>query len=137
MALDAKTFTWLGVVAAFAGLWLKERRDNRKDAQEAARAKRAALRATFGPKALTIRNEGQAPARSIALTLNGAPAAESPLFKGPRAEQLSTIGPIAPGMSVPLTIVTWDGMPRQYDVGLTWDDDSGERGSWKFRLTIP
>jgi hypothetical protein len=134
----------LAVVVAIIVGWAAISRNRRIDVRESARdrermalAKCAALKATFGPKALTIHNDGPASARSIALTLNGEPAAKSTLFGGVRAEQLANIGPIAPGGSVPLTIVTWDGMPRQYDVGLTWDDDSGERGSWKFRLTIP
>jgi hypothetical protein len=96
-------------------------------------AKRGALRATFGPRALIIRNEGQASARSVTLTLNGVPAAEADLFRG-RQVQIATI---AAGASVSFPFVVWDGMPRQHDVVVTWDDESGERGSWESGLSIP
>lgn len=94
---------------------------------------RAVLRKTDrGSWRLFVLNTGEGTARNVTLTLDGKPLLEHDVV--PRGEQeAKTIGP---GSDVSYCMAISRGCHPPFEFEATWDDDSGQRGTYGTTLTF-
>jgi hypothetical protein len=100
-----------------------ERREESKRLAASAQLFVAIVRPKATRTELQIQNVGQAPARGLDLTIDGAPGAACP-FVWPSDRALVPVSVLAPGARIGLGLTTFDGSPSVLHVALTWHDDS-------------
>jgi hypothetical protein len=110
------------------------RLEQARERDRLASATRAVPRAQLATKesvVLLVSNESDVDARSVRITLDGEPVERHGLFRAPPS--LDVLGP---GASVNLRMLTYDGMPHSYRIGLSWEDRSSVPGEWASDLTV-
>ncbi|HMI57888.1 MAG TPA: hypothetical protein VK511_07565 [Gemmatimonadaceae bacterium] len=105
-----------------------------RDRERVAANLRIPVSAAFSPKELVLTNRRAFPAYNVGFLINGAHRKESKIF---RAGDLETIAELAPGVSYPFHLMTYDNMPRTHLVKVTWTDENGDEGEWQSTLHIP
>jgi hypothetical protein len=77
-----------------------------------------------------VTNAGPAVARNIRVLLD-----ETPLDQHPYIHQgVDSIGVLGPSARSEFIVKTWDGIRSRYHLRITWDNPSGEVGSWESDL---
>ena len=110
------------------------RLEQARERDRLATAARAVLRAklvTKGSLVLLVTNESDVEARVVRITVDGEPVEQHGLFRVPPSLEV-----LGAGASVDLRMLTYDGMPHSYRVGLSWEDGSGVPGEWTSDLTV-
>lgn len=81
---------------------------------------------------LQIRNQGRSEARDLRVLIDGQDINEHELF--PAA--FSPPDVLGPDASFDFRMLTFDGMPNQYGVEISWKDQGGKPRSWSSRLSL-
>jgi hypothetical protein len=81
---------------------------------------------------LVVRNQGEATAREIRVTIDGVPVLEHPLV--PRG--VKEVRTLASGVEAPYLLAFSHGRSPILDVRIEWIDDSGVPGRWASELKL-
>jgi hypothetical protein len=81
---------------------------------------------------LLIANEGHGPARRIRTQIDGRPLSDNPLVL-PTQDEITELGP---GAEAEYILIVSMGSPDVAIVEITWEDDSGEPGTWRSQLSL-
>jgi hypothetical protein len=114
-------------------LSLESRRERDRITSNArARVSGAIIREGSSDWSLAITNEGPSQAREVVVLLNGAAVGESDDIIGTD----KPVRLLGPGASVRYRLLVYMGSADHFRVDISWEDDSGEPGSWSSELLL-
>lgn len=111
--------------------------EEQREANRMAHSRGAALQPEIRPTnrrdyRLYICNRGQAEARNVKILMDGKPLLDHPVV--PKGETLPDL--IGPGAEISCCLAISFESPPPFEINITWEDNSGEQGFYRTKLTL-